>query len=98
MFLILILSSFKVPSSSAVSVGHHRHRHRHRDFATDLNATNFDLVLRGARTTYAIVEFYAHWYVLIYSSLYIYVFQFHCGSIQIYLSLIHTYITISFDF
>ncbi|KAM7467491.1 hypothetical protein LguiB_015053 [Lonicera macranthoides] len=56
MLLILILSCLKV-SSSAVSVEHHRHR----DFATDLNATNFDLVLRGARTTYAIVEFYAHW-------------------------------------
>ncbi|KAK9935227.1 hypothetical protein M0R45_022337 [Rubus argutus] len=32
-----------------------------RDYAVDLNATNFDAVLRDTPATFAIVEFFAHW-------------------------------------
>ncbi|KAG2709504.1 hypothetical protein I3760_05G243000 [Carya illinoinensis] len=31
------------------------------DYAVDLNATNFDAVLRDTPATYAVVEFFAHW-------------------------------------
>lgn len=31
------------------------------DFAVDLNATNFDEVLKDTPATYAVVEFFAHW-------------------------------------
>ncbi|CAA2984257.1 sulfhydryl oxidase 2-like isoform X2 [Olea europaea var. sylvestris] len=31
------------------------------DYAVDINATNFDAVLKETPTTYAIVEFFAHW-------------------------------------
>ncbi|KAK3442640.1 hypothetical protein EUGRSUZ_B02885 [Eucalyptus grandis] len=31
------------------------------DCAVELNATNFDAVLRGTPATYAVVEFFAHW-------------------------------------
>lgn len=31
------------------------------DFALDLNATNFDAVLKDTPATFAIVEFFAHW-------------------------------------
>lgn len=33
------------------------------DFAVELNATNFDSVLKETPAPYAIVEFYAHWSV-----------------------------------
>lgn len=33
------------------------------DYAVDLNATNFDSVLSETPATYAIVEFFAHWFV-----------------------------------
>ncbi|XP_054792539.1 sulfhydryl oxidase 2-like [Prosopis cineraria] len=32
-----------------------------RDYAVDLNATNFDAVLKDTPATFAIVEFFAHW-------------------------------------
>ncbi|EPS57940.1 protein disulfide family, partial [Genlisea aurea] len=32
-----------------------------RDYAVELNATNFDSVLKETPATYALVEFYAHW-------------------------------------
>ncbi|KAF7808794.1 sulfhydryl oxidase 2-like isoform X1 [Senna tora] len=32
-----------------------------RDFAVDLNATNFDAVLKSTPATFAVVEFFAHW-------------------------------------
>ncbi|XP_054808945.1 sulfhydryl oxidase 2-like isoform X2 [Prosopis cineraria] len=32
-----------------------------RDYAADLNATNFDAVLKDTPATFAIVEFFAHW-------------------------------------
>lgn len=31
------------------------------DYAVDLNATNFDAVLRDTPATFAVVEFFAHW-------------------------------------
>lgn len=34
-----------------------------RDYAVDLNATNFDAVLRDTPATFAVVEFFAHWSV-----------------------------------
>lgn len=33
------------------------------DYVVDLNATNFDSVLSETPATYAIVEFFAHWFV-----------------------------------
>lgn len=35
------------------------------DNAVDLNATNFDSILRDTPATYAVVEFFAHWLVLV---------------------------------
>ncbi|XP_028759509.1 sulfhydryl oxidase 2 isoform X1 [Neltuma alba] len=32
-----------------------------RDYAVDLNATNFDAVLKDTPATFAVVEFFAHW-------------------------------------
>lgn len=32
-----------------------------QDYAVDLNATNFDAVLRDTPATFAVVEFFAHW-------------------------------------
>ncbi|GMI75145.1 quiescin-sulfhydryl oxidase 2 [Hibiscus trionum] len=32
-----------------------------KDYAVELNATNFDVVLKDTPATYAIVEFFAHW-------------------------------------
>lgn len=34
-----------------------------RDYAVDLNATNFDAVLRETPANFAVVEFFAHWSV-----------------------------------
>lgn len=34
------------------------------DFAVELNATNFDSVLKETPAPYAIVEFFAHWLVI----------------------------------
>ncbi|KAI9070522.1 hypothetical protein K1719_047515 [Acacia pycnantha] len=34
-----------------------------RDYAVDLNATNFDDVLKDTPATFAVVEFFAHWSV-----------------------------------
>jgi thiol oxidase len=34
------------------------------DYAVELNATNFDSVLKDTPATFAIVEFFAHWLVL----------------------------------
>lgn len=31
------------------------------DYAVDLNATNFDAVLKDTPATFAVVEFFAHW-------------------------------------
>lgn len=31
------------------------------DYAVELNATNFDSVLKDTPATYAVVEFFAHW-------------------------------------
>lgn len=31
------------------------------DYAVELNATNFDAVLKETPATYAVVEFFAHW-------------------------------------
>lgn len=36
----------------------------HKDYTVELNATNFDAVLKDTPATYAIVEFFAHWLVL----------------------------------
>lgn len=33
------------------------------DYAVDLNATNLDSVLSETPATYAVVEFFAHWFV-----------------------------------
>lgn len=35
-----------------------------KDCGVELNATNFDGVLKDTPATYAIVEFFAHWLVL----------------------------------
>ena len=35
-----------------------------KDYAVELNITNFDGILKDTPATYAIVEFFAHWFVL----------------------------------
>ena len=37
----------------------------HPDYAVELNVTNFDTVLKDTPATYAVVEFFAHWLVMI---------------------------------
>lgn len=34
-----------------------------KDYAVDLNATNFDAVLKDTPASFAVVEFFAHWLV-----------------------------------
>lgn len=36
------------------------------DYAVELNATDFDAVLKATPATYAIVEFFAHWWVTLH--------------------------------
>lgn len=38
----------------------------HTNFAIDLNSTSFDAVLRDTPATFAIVEFFAHWYIMLF--------------------------------
>lgn len=40
----------------------------HPDYAVELNATNFDAVLKETPATFAVVEFFAHWLVLMISA------------------------------
>lgn len=37
------------------------------DYAVELNGTNFDAVLKDTPATYAVVEFFAHWLVILIS-------------------------------
>lgn len=37
----------------------------HPDYAVELNATNFDAVLKDTPATFAVVEFFAHWLVML---------------------------------
>ena len=37
-----------------------------RDYGVELNATNFDAVLRDTPATFAVVEFFAHWLVIFF--------------------------------
>ncbi|KAE9450951.1 hypothetical protein C3L33_17136, partial [Rhododendron williamsianum] len=67
--LSLFLLSLEALSESSASVGSRsvlravvvEKSGNQPDFAVDLNATNFDAVLRDTPATYAIVEFFAHW-------------------------------------
>ncbi|KAG5532286.1 hypothetical protein RHGRI_026799 [Rhododendron griersonianum] len=67
--LSLFLLSLEALSASSASVGSRsvlravvvEKNGNQPDFAVDLNATNFDAVLRDTPATYAIVEFFAHW-------------------------------------
>ncbi|GKV42939.1 hypothetical protein SLEP1_g50291 [Rubroshorea leprosula] len=69
-YLILILNlwSLKAESFSAGSrsilreIGSNGNSGEHQDYAVELNATNFDAVLKDdTPATYAILEFFAHW-------------------------------------
>lgn len=69
MLLVLLLLIFE---ASSVSVGSRsvlrsiNNKHGEQsDFAVDLNSTNFDALLRETPATYAIVEFFAHWYIIL---------------------------------
>ncbi|OIT22507.1 PREDICTED: sulfhydryl oxidase 2-like isoform X1 [Nicotiana attenuata] len=67
LFLILLFSSFE--QSVSISSGSQRvifrsiinENSKDGDFAIDLNATNFDSVLKETPAPFAIVEFFAHW-------------------------------------
>ncbi|XP_057478576.1 sulfhydryl oxidase 2-like isoform X1 [Actinidia eriantha] len=66
--LFLPLFLLTLPSSSSAPVGSRSILRAvvidsgdQPDFAVDLNATNFDAVLRETPATHAIVEFFAHW-------------------------------------
>ncbi|XAR72283.1 Thiol oxidase, partial [Bertholletia excelsa] len=66
--LALFLLSFEASLSSSATSGSRSilravivEKGDQHDFAVDLNATNFDAVLRETPATYAIVEFFAHW-------------------------------------
>lgn len=69
MLLALLLLSFE---ASSVSVGSRSvlrvikdNDGDQPDAAVDLNSTNFDALLRETPATYAIVEFFAHWYIIL---------------------------------
>lgn len=69
MILFLLLLVF---GSSSVSVGSRsvlreisNKDGEQFDYAVDLNATNFDAVLKETPATYALVEFFAHWYIFL---------------------------------
>ncbi|WJX15012.1 Sulfhydryl oxidase 1 [Trifolium repens] len=75
LFLGLFLCAFSVCcSSSATFSGPRRSILREvndkdqtgadHDYAVELNATNFDSVLKDTPATFAVVEFFAHWLVL----------------------------------
>lgn len=71
--LSLVLVSFLSPSPSSASAAADSLGSRSilraiggengdpRDLAVDLNATNFDSVLKDTPATFAVVEFFAHW-------------------------------------
>ncbi|XP_059655427.1 sulfhydryl oxidase 2-like isoform X2 [Cornus florida] len=67
MLLTLLLVSFEASSSSSPVGSRSILRDINKgdgdqpDYAVDLNATNFDAVLRDTPARYAIVEFFAHW-------------------------------------
>lgn len=56
------LSTASLGSRSILRTIDHEHGEPH-DYAVDLNATVFDSSLRETPATFAIVEFYAHWWV-----------------------------------
>jgi len=43
------------------------------DYAVELNATNFDAVLKDTPATFAIVEFFANWLVFLIFELFAYI-------------------------
>lgn len=45
------------------------------DYGVELNATNFDSVLSETPATHAVVEFFAHWFVLNYASSFLKLFR-----------------------
>ncbi|KAF8390025.1 hypothetical protein HHK36_024546 [Tetracentron sinense] len=67
-FLLLLLFTFEEGSSVPVgsrSILRAINDHDLPDAAVDLNVTNFDLVLRDSPFSYAIVEFFAHWLLVL---------------------------------
>lgn len=69
LYLILILNlwSSKAEGVTAGSrsilrdIGNNQNTGEHPIYAVELNATNFDAVLKDTPATYSIVEFFAHW-------------------------------------
>ncbi|KAJ7943048.1 Sulfhydryl oxidase [Quillaja saponaria] len=67
--LCLLVFSYTVASDSLLGsrrsilrvIDNESNRGVHGDYAVDLNATNFDAVLRDTPATFAVVEFFAHW-------------------------------------
>jgi thiol oxidase len=79
LFLSLLLLSFKTTSSFSLGsrsilraiIDDNDNKNgkvvdlQPHDYAVDLNATNFDAVLRDTPATFAVVEFFAHWSVFL---------------------------------
>lgn len=69
LLLLLFVSeaaSFSVGSRSILRSISNGENNGEVDNAVELNATNFDTVLRDTLATYAVVEFFAHWLVVMF--------------------------------
>lgn len=55
----------------------------HPDYGVELNATNFDAVLKDTPATFAIVEFFAHWLVIIVSIKFSYLYNYMFLHVQL---------------
>jgi thiol oxidase len=67
LFLFLQLSLSAMGASERVLLRSLTDGGRGPDAALDLNNTNFDEVLNNSPSSYAIVEFFAHWFSLLSS-------------------------------
>lgn len=50
-----------------------------RDYVVDLNARNFDVVLKDTPANFAVVEFFAHWLVIVFVEI-SYLYICFCGT------------------
>lgn len=82
LFLCTIFVSSSATSSSSSFPGRSILREVHdndqtgttdRDYAVELNATNFDAVLKDTPATFAVVEFFANWLVFLIFELFSYI-------------------------